>query len=416
MNREEKVARLQSLLDRVQTRAKEGRPPRAVAAAVQVQQAAIETGLGFDIAPVGPVAMPTTDPFEADETRPFAKMPSKHPVRPVVPAIPEAKEPPPLDELDEIMLEPEDEDDVGSGGLEIVDEAPVSEPPASSRRAVVDSLQGTELDIAITEEPDAPRVTPPPESGPQEVAPRVSDKIEVDFERVASVMPRGAGEQRHPSVEMVGQTVELEEGPVEGVAELELDEGPKPPATPSTATTAEMEAVIPGASAPGRYPPEEDAGPPTAKPGEFLDEPLTNDWVLPDDKEIGPSVELDKVEPAPVEPAPVELDKVAHVPPISSPERSDTERPGEAPPEAAPAPPREMIAAVTMVAEAGPTDAAPQVVEVKPITVELAGAVIKGPTIHAEDIAVFVGAVKSAEAHTFMDLLDASLGLGLGND
>lgn len=265
MNRENKIARLQALLDRVQTRAKEGRAPRGPVVAPQ----AVTTSLGFDIAPV---AMPTSEPFEAEETRPFAKMPTRPPEPLEVTQGPEQIAPEPLQEPDdgEVVIETSEVeielDDVGEGGLEVVEEE--QEAPISSRRPVDQAEPEFELELGET----TARQTPPPESGPQKVSRLAGDDLEVD---VAPKLPRTP---EHPSIEMLGQTVEL---PDSARADLELDQ--KPVITPfRDRPTGEMEAVIPGSLAPGLFPPTESE----AQDRGFGQEPLANDWVLPDEAPI----------------------------------------------------------------------------------------------------------------------------------
>ena len=432
MNREQKITRLQGLLDRVQTRAKEGRPaPRPVAAA---SPPAATYDLGFEIAPV---AMPTSEPFDAEETRPFSKMP----------VVPPVKKPPvaePIKAYDdhvEISVgtsEVEiDFDDVGEGGLEILGAADeglfLDEEPPSSPRASARAMEDLELDID-----EAPRVTPPPESGSQQVSgkPEVRLGSQPSQLEVDDTPPRGRlTTPERPSIEMLGQTVELPDIKLD--EKLELDQ--KPIVAPlRDRPTGEMEAVIPGSMAPGVYPPHD------REP--FGGEPLTKDWDIPGEVVVKPpepktatpiptgeveveqpstmkpgALELDEafgpieakpVEAKPVEAEPVEAKPVEAEPVEVKPVEAKPVEVEEAEPEAITKKPTELnlqeLAAMDhAAAHRIETPPPPQ-----PIHIEIAGKVITAPEMSQQDVAAFVGAVESTTSVTFLDVLDASLALG----
>ncbi|HNZ25103.1 MAG TPA: hypothetical protein PLJ27_09490 [Polyangiaceae bacterium] len=358
--------------------------------------------------------MPTTDGFDLDETRPFANVPWEAP----------ATEPQPVVVMhahDDVMVEMGetelDLDDVGLGGLEIVVEDDVfkAEPPSSSRRVLE-----PEFDLS-----DDSRVTPPPESGPQRVVP----KIEVDDS------PRTPTPVEHPSIEMLGQTVDL---PESGKDKLELDHTPK--ASPvREVTTTEMEAVIPGASPPGIFPPAE---------------PSTKDWDLPDDFASAPEK---PTEPLRKKPMPIAMDapfaegiispiddvavkerEVAEKAAQEAKKREEAERAAqeakerqeaekavqeakkrqEAEKAAQEAKEREEAeraaqqAKERQEAERAAQEAQRRALEARPVVVEVAGKTVECADLSAAEVATFVGAIQAESTKTFVQALDASLALG----
>lgn len=392
MNREDKIARLQALLERVQTRAKQGRPPAHVATAsvAAAQNAAKE--LGFDIAPV---AMPTAEPFDVEETRPFAKFPTS----PQAASPASAPEPSPPDQDIEISIGTEEVeiefegDDVGEGMLEIVGEGD-EERAEASRGGAADALE-LELDAG----PGQDATPAPSRAEPVEAKKEAKSSLEVD-----DAVPRGRLTPERPSIEMLGQTVDLPEGTKEDAA-LELDQKPaRAPIKPRP--TAEMEAVIPGSMAPGVYPPPET----DTKPEIYSSEPLTKDWALPD--ELIPAKE-----PAPKPPEAEKLDAIDEAFELEAPEAKAPEVPA--------VPAEDEAEAITKK----PTDldlqelAAKDLEEAKrdqpvpaampqPVRVEVAGQVVEVPAMSAEEVAAFVGSLEAQAPATFVEALDACLALG----
>jgi hypothetical protein len=382
MNREQKIDRLQSLLSRVQGRAKEPRAPRA-------------GSLALAAAPSVAITMPTSEAFGVEETRPFAGVLEKRPV---------------AAEADDVLLKTGeanlDLDDVGFGGLEIVDESEAEldvfgEEPASASRRVL------ELEVDVDGTPDAPRVTPPPESGPQVSSKQPS--LEVDD---GPIVPRHL---EHPSIEMLGQTVDLP-GSEKEAGKLELDRKPIEPLVRDR-PTGEMEAVIPGSFAPGVYSPSESK---TADP--FLGEPPTQDWDLPDEF-VSPSVVSDaepstkKREALVAEEAP-RVEEAKKAPVITEDEPFAEELVAQPTPmveEAQVAPedveavtrkPRQLEEEMRAAAERHDRQEA-----VQPMMIEIAGTVVSAPALSTSQVAAFRGAIEAAKPKTFLEVLDRSLKL-----
>jgi len=234
-------------------------------------------------------------------------------------------------------------------------------PPASSKRP---SLH------ARAPEPEEERpVTTPPESGPQEVsaaelgAAAKAQPIEVDEALKQARVPREA------TIEQLGNTIELEEA-----TEETLELAPTIPPTPRKPEPAgEMEAEIPASVPPGVFGHdlEHVKVEPAAKPAAEKELEL---------EEIGPVSE-----PTPVS---AELEKPLIVLP-----------PAKAMAEEA----REPITAVRLIVPVARMEPVPVTIDVRPVSTP--GAVLEA------EAAAFVGAARSFEPGSFLDLLDASLSL-----
>lgn len=187
-----RVAKLSALLHRIQTNAS---APRVSAAAASSAPAAV------------PVAV---DELELDE-----------------PSLDEAAP----DSLDGDLTASSNQSVRASGGGEHVeeleldapeatevelDEVELDEPPESGSSRVADPIGR-----AIAEEDDAAPLTPPPESGPEPAK--------------APSIPAHGG----PTMEQLGQTIQLEEGPEDG--ELEVDEPLEEEAVEAPPSHLEME-------------------------------------------------------------------------------------------------------------------------------------------------------------------------------
>lgn len=398
MNREQKIERLQSLLDRVQGRAKEPRLPRVGAGA-----AALAVDPSFEVVPI---AMPTSDAFEVEETKPFAKIPADKPAAgPII-----------VNAEDKVLVETGETDlefdDVGFGGLEIVGEGEGEldvfgeEPPSAKRRVL-------ELEVDVEGSPHAPRVTPPPESGPQESTKQPA--LEVDDGPVV------VRHLEHPSIEMLGQTVDLP-GTGKEAGKLELDQKPIEPVVRER-PAGEMEAVIPGSLAPGVYPPRE-----SKTADAFLGEPPTQDWDLPDEfvsasaSEAEPSTKKREA----LVPGALRADEAKKVAVITEDEPFAEELSGPHPTPAA-APVVERAQATSQEDEEAVTRKPGQLEEemraaavgheqkveaTQPVTIQIAGTVVSAPALSAGQVAVFRGTVAVTKPATFLEALDRSLELG----
>jgi hypothetical protein len=467
VNREQKLTRLQTLLERVQTRAK-GREPRAPATAAFAMEADTiprrpSIALGLDIAPVQPMGTSTSESFDVDETRPFVRFPSTPgKLRETGPPAGAARrsEPDPL----EAELGPQLEE----------------EPPVSSRLTLVSLEHDPALDLGS----DKARVKSSPVLQVQPGVAREPVQLEVDTGRVGlGAMAPGAG----PTMEQLGWTVDLEEGPREVAAALELDDRPiaKKPQRPA----AEMEAEIPSLQLSAGL--EAARHPPVAKKPELPSAEWDAEEVpslrLPDAFDVArqppvakkperPAAEWDAEIPSLQWPAAFEgagkkpavapgPDSAQAAPPRAQELGAEAatavpaaatepaapaaqqlavqQAPGEAavalvptelpvlpaapageqaaarqqPVPAAPAEPAAALAAdrpvtLELVPEPSPALAPPTPpVVVAPVVVRVQPAVARAPVIGATDIAKFQGHVEAFQPTTFLALLDASLGL-----
>lgn len=166
------------------------------------------------------------------------------------PSVPEPStvaEPPtvPRDELD---FEEEDET-----AARAEPEAEPEQPPASSKRPKVPTSMDEALAAAAaqlgTEEHEVPIKTPPPESGPQEAVPLPAGLSPAPLPDVDDMLEAEVPAARGPTPEQLGETIELDEtrGP-----DLELDLAPQP-TPPPVSETSELEAPLPQREAHGSY-------------------------------------------------------------------------------------------------------------------------------------------------------------------
>ncbi|PIE06028.1 MAG: hypothetical protein CSA75_01680 [Sorangium cellulosum] len=321
-------------------------------------------------------------------------------------------------------------DDVGEGGLEIVGEVDEEElVSASSNRPV----ELPELELELSDRPPpAPHLTPPPESDPQQHAPRSferKDKLETTEVPVAPTTP-----PQHPSMEMVGQTIDLPED-TSGSANLEIDATPV--VTPlEDRSTGEMEADIPGSMAPGLYPPVESR----TKEGTFGLEPATKDSELDeplrDADSSGGTEEIGSNSPNAGKETKQEEKTTKTADSKSAPEQKgvleqDTEKKVELELQAV----SKESADATLQAvdandrpEADKASGAPSKLQfekkptpapiesklaepAQPIAIEKSGQVVRAPELSSESVAAFVGALERKAPQSFLDAIDASLAL-----
>jgi hypothetical protein len=245
-------------------------------------------------------------------------------------------------------------------------------PPSSSRRP---KLTPTSLDDALSasqldDEHEVPIKTPPPESGPQEALPPPQvlqqPPLELDEPGMEAELARAAG----PAPEQVGNTIELEEpaGP-----SLELDSLPAESGPQLGRTAEELEADL----APSRQPTPVPVAPIESEPA-----PELTSAVVPVSA------------PLPVEP------------PISVPAEARS----------VPAEPRSVPAeTLSLPAEPISIPAKDPHVEqlLPPVATHVEPEIVKRPALPAEvQVPVFVRAHREFAPSTFVELLDASLGLG----
>jgi hypothetical protein len=260
----ERIARLEGLLDRVQTNASRPRAHHAAPAAKAPAPAAVAPPVA-PTPPAPPVAAaPTPAPTPpaphvavaptASSVPPWKPEPSS-----TVQARPATLPPEELsdDDLIDVTTIPPEAPAAAAPNIPVADELPVvneeEEPPASSRRSkvVAESLdQAIASAAAHADEREVPIHTPPPESGPQEAvlpagieAPRAPA-----FEEEEMVRPVSLG----PTTEQLGETIELDEA--EG-PEIEIEvAGLAPPEAEPERPVEELEVTLPRAEMPsGMY-------------------------------------------------------------------------------------------------------------------------------------------------------------------
>jgi hypothetical protein len=263
MNPTDKLSRLQELLERVRRNAS---APRTVAAVVEEPEpavAAVPTNGGAATAPA-------EDLSAVIESAPESEVELLEDVElldeDILDLTPEDELEPAEAAPEAAPPEPEPAAAAADTGLEFEEEVEEEEEelPVSSRRptAAATSMDealasaAEQIDLSANEEPPAPLMTPPPESGRQVATPpsdatgaaRVPEALETadtSSEEPAEVdlpeAPVG------PTPEQLGETIELEvsEGP-----ELELAAPVEP--TPAPAPDA-LEAPIPASEAPGGF-------------------------------------------------------------------------------------------------------------------------------------------------------------------
>jgi len=442
VNQQIKIARLKSLLDRVQARAKQPRAATRRGTATDIAEAATAIrGTTVEQQPVvvPPVVMALTpDSSEIDETRPFAKLPPEvlapsvekrlTPLPPTVVEVPTrhaTDRPPPLEPSEQAEeIQPE------------------AEPPASSRRpAQAREEEAAEL-VLEPEIAEEKHDTEPPASGPQllempAVSITTSSEFEVDF-GASPIEPSSLQAPAQPSVAQLGQMVDLEELPDSAQGGIELMPPPAfEPAAPSP--PSEMEASLPGAQSPGAYAVELA---PTVRASDaaggspFGAEAGTGDWELPTESsgvvesaapavpaaevhalETGVEVAA-KAEPSPkpaeqTEPEPVVQEGVV---PGASAAEAITAEPApklEAPQAVQAEPTIETPRAepTTPVAQPSPAGTL-ELVTQQPVHLEVVPVVVAPRQVASADVAVFVGAVRDFKPSTFVEWLDAALALG----
>lgn len=381
MNSVEKISRLQTLLGRVQQRAKEPRGTKPEGVALEASQrppvAAVPRAAPAQIAITAPSAVTVS----VDATLPFAtRVPDEaiarsgmksplgseppgmqtdrapaptrdsgapeietgeveaeleiveSPEAPTVQRLEIALEPPPGSQKPAIPPPSSLPEELDFGDLE---SPPEEAPPASSKRPSA-QLRGEDEQRA---EPPAPVLTPPPESGPQELSAAElgakAEALEVDLALKQPKVPREA------TIEQLGNTVELEEATS---AELELAPT-SAPVIRKPEPVSEMEAELP-----------------TSAPPEVF-------------AQRAPAAVKEPVQPAAGQPSPAEA-------------------------EAAEQP----ITAVRLIPPSLRTEAASHAIEVHPVT-------FGGPMAQGQ-AAAFVGAARSFAPESFAELLDATLSLG----
>jgi hypothetical protein len=195
------------------------------------------------------------------------------------------------------------------------------QPPASSQRSKVASTMDEALAAAAAQleaEREVPLKTPPPESGPQAAplpagisAPAAPD---VDALLGGELDIPTRAEEKGPTPEQLGQTIDLEEarGPALELAEQKLESAPAP------APVEELEVALPGRDAGGGYD-EQLQPPPEAR------EDLAAHRRRLEDEAVAPPPEslaqLPSVQPAAVpEIVPAGPEVVARPIPVGSPE------------------------------------------------------------------------------------------------
>jgi hypothetical protein len=319
----------------------------------------------------------------------------------------------------------------------------------SPRRTLVSQEYGLALELGS----DNARTKSSPALQAQPGKAREPVVLEVDAGRVGlgAVAP-GAG----PTVEQLGQTVELEEGPSEVVAALELDE--RPVAKKPERHAAEMEAEIPSlrlpdahayevardrpvARKPERAAVEMDVEVPSLRLPDAYESAREKPAVArgpdsaqaqpPGAEELGaepatavPAAATEAAAPAAqqlaVQQAPgkaavaVVTAELAELPAAPAGEQAAARQQPvtAAPAEPAAALPTDRPVTLELMPEPSPTLAPPALpVVAAPVVVRVQPAVARAPVIGATDIAKFLGHVEAFQPTTFLALLDASLGL-----
>lgn len=267
MSAEQRVRRLEALLERVRKNAQRPRSaaPASAQAAPEAQPAPLEP------VPSAPavsqrsqkvlelVVEPTSD---VEAAQPYPEVQASEPAQ--AQTFEDVEE---IEEVSADYLETVPPQPVASVGSEDAEEE--REAPSSSRRPRIPADAEAFDDSGIGEEHEVPIKTPPPESGPQEAP-----------------VPLGYGGA--PTPEQLGESIDLGEA---GGASLELDHPPSP-APPVVEAPSELEAVLPAAgrapsAVPAQAPPEESA---QAEP-ELLSRPTLESSEVLEVSPTPPSVE-----------------------------------------------------------------------------------------------------------------------------
>lgn len=264
MTTQERVQRLEALLDRIRNRVsnRAGTTP-AVAAPAFVAPPPIVAAQPAFVAPA-PAPPPPAPPPEPPPAR---AQEAVFTVSPVLPSPLEFVDQPPLEMLGEEDVIDEISSDMlesvpPSGGVVPMEE---EQPPASSQRPRALTLDEPSEPL-LEDGHEVPLKTPPPESGPQaaplpaglaapfapddlltsDLMPPGAETAELDAPFELPPPPASVG----PTVEQLGQTIELEEP--EGPA-LELAAAAPTPAPPAHPATEDLEMPLPSREASGRY-------------------------------------------------------------------------------------------------------------------------------------------------------------------
>ncbi len=406
MNKNLKIATLQSLLKRVQMRSAQPRAARMTAVAV-------------------PVALP--EPVDSIvEAKPAVVVPATKSVAPptrslaVVHAVALASD----DDFEEIDSEDElevigpasevthaqaatelDLDAIVAAQTAIASAQPAEpEAPASPSKPVDIDLDAVFLEAALLQEAAAAaQDTEPPASGrkvvsaPLTVVQPRSGQIEVDFLATPGEIATSDSVSR-PSIAQLGKTVELEEMPEASSSHIELASLREVPA--SLHAASDMEASLPTPQSPGEYSPQlvaQDVVQGSWTPDPAPESPAPIPLALPVDRPLEPAVAFAQA-PAITLALPV-LDGFGDQPKLHVGDKPIAEPTFVSTPAAEPAvkPAHDELWIVT--------EAAPTVYQVVPTP-------ITAGQLPSADVVRFVGAVAKFEPVSFVELLDASLALG----
>lgn len=379
-----KIAVLQNLLDRVQTRAaspRVGRVAQATAAVAMVASAPVEAA-----APASEVEL---TPLVTDAALLVADAAELTPSEEIV-----VVDLTPSPQAPELEIVVEDELASGAALIEALSSDDEEEAPASSHSRPPHHLEAAMAPMTMDPISDRPtaRITLPPESGPQlstttELAPAgvptfdpPSEPDDLEPEITISSEPAEMIFGDEPSMEQLGGLVDLDE-PAEALS-LELAP-PESEERPEPAARNEMEADLGSEVGAGVYDP---ALPP---PVEAAEELAAQDRRLSEER-AEPVLVLEEVDGDEAE---LLAEAEVALPPL----------PKDEP----------VLAAVVIAPEPSPPPlpSEPPVAPPAPVSVELAAEVVR-PTPPAEaQVAAIVGAAESFAPKTFGELLDASLKL-----
>jgi hypothetical protein len=264
MSPEDKLSRLQELLERVRKNASAPRPvavATAAPAAVAAPAAAAPTNGGAAVAPAdewpeAPESIPSSEAELMDVELLDEDILDVTPDEELEPAevAPEPAPPEP-----ELVAAAAPVDDAPALEFEEPEELPASSRRPTAAAASMDEALASaaeQIDLDAPDEAPAPLMTPPPESGRQVAgpasdalgAPAVPDELEkaepADEEPAEFELPEAPAV---PTAEQLGETIELEvsDGP-----ELELAAPVEPEPKPAPDT---LEAPIPASESPGEF-------------------------------------------------------------------------------------------------------------------------------------------------------------------
>lgn len=232
---QDRIARLQGLLARVQRNAAVPRPARAAGGASQRPEA-------VQAAPIEAAVIESSVPDAAAEVAAQVLL-----AEPSEMAVAFEAEAPGLEigEVEEVVeIDVDDVVEVTEQEVALTEELAEERPPASSRRPKVaaGSMDEALASAAeqLEEEREAPLKTPPPESGRQVAVPAAEDLrpsgAPPDLEVAVAETP-AAPSGVVPTAEQLGQTIELEEPTA---ADLELAAAPPQTSPPPSALEVEL--------------------------------------------------------------------------------------------------------------------------------------------------------------------------------